>query len=246
MKKWSASNGVFSILGWLILSGSLSAQGSAVPQFDFEFTIMATDRLKDVAYVQLKPAARSKSRPVAADFEVIPVRVNSQGRSDVYRFQGPGPIRFVRTQGSKEALTVKRVLATWNGPSWRGSSFVALMPLTEEKLEVFAFNDDKTVHGARQVRLLNVSGLKVAGVLGGSTFELTPAVQVSDPRPVSGNLKVGVTYERFGKPVVAFDQSLIVSGNERLLLVFLPPFRPGADVRTRVVRDQLRAPVEEN
>lgn len=246
MMKRSASKGVWFILSWLILSGSLCAQRSAVPQFDFEFTIMGTDRLKDTGYVQLKPAARSKMRPVAADFDVIPVRVNSQGRSDVYRFQGPGPIRFVKTQGPKEALTVESVLATWSGPSWRGKSLVALMSTEQEAMKVFAFNDDKTAHASRQVRLLNLSGMKVAGVLGGTTFELDPTVQVSDPRPVRGTLKVGVSYERFGKPIVAFDQSLSVGENERLLLVFLPPFRAGADVRTRVVRDQLRVPVEEN
>ena len=223
-----------------LLADPLRAQGGASAQLDFEFTVIATDRLKDVGYVQLKPEARSKVRPEMADFEIVPMRVNSQGRSDIYRFQGPGPVRFMKLQGPKNAPTVERVLASWNGPTWRGRSLVTLLPNAEEGLRVFAFNDDQSVHGPRQVRFLNLSGATIAGVMSGNQYALDASVQVTAARPVSGNVKVGVSFERFGKPIVAFDQSVIVSENERVLLVFLPPFRAGADVRTRVVRELLR------
>jgi hypothetical protein len=43
---------------------------------------------------------------------------------------------------------------------------------------------------------------------------------------------------------VAFDQLLRIGTDERVMLVFLPPFRAGADVRVRVVRDQVFVPAE--
>ncbi len=216
------------------------AQSGAVPQLDFEFTVMATDRVPDLAFVQLKPEARSKVRPVAADFDIIPLRANSQGRSDVYRFQGPAPLRLVRTAGSAETLKVEKVIGTWTGPTWKDRSLIVLMPKTDGDVAVHAFDDGPAAHGVRQVRMLNLSGMPVAGVVGGTSYRVGADIAMSPTLSAAGTTKIGVSFERFGKAVVAFDQSVNVSDNERLLLVFLPPFRPGADVRTRLVRDQVR------
>ena len=233
-------SGLMALFAGLILTAGWAQENRPVG-LNIEFTLFSSDRLKDLAYVQLKVEARSKPRPVAADFEIIPVRVNSQGRSDVYRFTAPAPIRFVRTEGSGDSLVVKKVLATWQGPKWSGQSLITLVPNGADSLSLHAFDDSRESHRERQVRFLNLSGVPIAGVLGRDSFTVGPALAASAPRSVSKNLKVGVTFERFGKAVPVFDQSLSVNENERLLLVFLPPFREGADVRTRVVRDQFRA-----
>ena len=57
-------------------------------------------------------------------------------------------------------------------------------------------------------------------------------------------MRVGVAYEKQGRPIIIFDQSLRIGSEERIMLVFLPPFRAGADVRVRVVRDQIFVPAE--
>ena len=62
------------------VSRGLLGQPDHPPILDFDFTLMASARVPDLAYVQLKPAARTKRQPEAADFEIIPVRVSSQGR----------------------------------------------------------------------------------------------------------------------------------------------------------------------
>jgi hypothetical protein len=235
---------VFMVTSWAF-AVAMNAQTDSVAQLDCEFTLISTERLSDLAFVQIKPKARSKVRPVAADFDIIPLRVNSQGRSDRYRYAAPGPIRFVKTSGSTGSLKVDKVLGTWAGPTWKDRSIVVLLPEPDETLVVHAFDDGLTAHSARQVRMLNLAGVPIAGVLGSSAFNLNAEITMSLARSASGRTKVGVSYERFGKPVVAFDQSVNVGENERLLLVFLPPFRPGADVRTRLVRDQIRVVTNE-
>ncbi len=219
------------------------AQTPARATLDFEFSIMATERLSDFAYVQLKPAAQGKPRPVAADFDIVPLRVNSQGRSDLHRFSGPGPLRFVTTSGSGDSLAVTKVLAVVNTPASRGRSLFVLHPGVEfGTWDVIALDDEPEAFPSRQARVIHLAGEPVAVSLNGETVTLRAAPQVLPPRAFGGRLKLGVAMARQGRPVPVFDQTLSVGADERLLVVLLPPYRAGADVRTRVVRDTVAAP----
>ncbi|WED67113.1 hypothetical protein PXH66_09645 [Synoicihabitans lomoniglobus] len=229
----------------LLWTANLVAQETRAPLLKFDFTVMATDRLRYVAYVQLKPEARAKPRPTAADFDIIPLRVNSQGRSSLYHYEGPPPLRFVTTRGKGEALAVDRVVASMTGPASTERTLVILVPAEEGAFGLLAIDDGKSAFPAGHARLLNLSGLPVSGTLDDYRFELPPAPRASAPRRLGGSVRVGVAYQRQSRPVAVFDQSLSVSENERLLLVFLAPFRDGADLRTRVVRDQVRVPLPE-
>lgn len=236
-------------VGWMLI-GLLVAvlahsQGVPPAMVEFEFSVMATERLRDVAYVQLKEEARHKTRLTVADFDVLPLgRVNSQGRSDRYRYSGPLPLRFVRTQGSGEALAVERVLATVNQPASRGRSLFLLIAADEEPWQVVSLDDEVTALPRRHVRMVNLAGEPLAVSVDGQSLQLTANPVPTAPRTISGNLKLGVAMERHGRAIPVFDQSLSVSDDERLLIVFLPPFRAGADVRTRIVRDTLAPPPE--
>lgn len=228
----------------LVVAAALTSWGQAParPTFDFEFAVMATERLRDFGYVQLKPEAAAKVRPTAADFDILPLRVNSQGRSDLVRFRGPGPLRFVRTQGRGEAMVVERVLATVVQPASRGRSLFLLVPGAGEAWEVVALDDDVSVFPARHIRVVNLAGEALAVSFNGQARQYGAEPRMEAPRPLSGNLKLGVAMERQGRAVPVFDQTLSVGDDERVLVVFLPPFRPGADVRTRVVRDTVARP----
>ena len=91
-------------LGVVLPSSMLVAQSATPSTLEFEFSIMAWERMRDVGYAQLKAEARSKPRPIAEDFEIIPMRVSSQGRSDLYHYVGPTPVRLVATSSEGESL----------------------------------------------------------------------------------------------------------------------------------------------
>ena len=110
--------------------------------------------------------------------------------------------------------------------------------------KVDLLDDSPTAFPARHIRIVNLAGQLVQGSLNGNSFRVDQTVTVLPPQRVTESVKVGVAYERLDRPVVVFDQSLRVGQNERILLVFLPPFRAGADVRVRVVRDQVQEPNE--
>ena len=229
---------------WLLILAvttmvAIQAQTPARPVLDFQFSVMATDRLRDFAYVQLKPEALGKLRPTAADFDILPLRVNSHGRSDLYRYTGPGPLRFVKTKGQGESIAVDRVLATVDSPASRGRSLFIIYPGEGDNVSVLTMDDEPSAFPERHARLLNLAGEPIAVSFNGQTVQLTAAARLESPRSVDRSLKLGVAMSRQGRPVPVFDQSLTVSEDERLLIVFLPPFRAGADVRTRVVRDSI-------
>ena len=207
---------------------------------DFEFTVLANERLRDVAYVQLKESARGKPRPTASDFDVIPMRVISQGRSDTYHYVGPPPLRFVLTSGVAETLAVDRVIATVAEPVSAEQSLFVLIANSEGAYSLLALDDGRSAHAEREIRLLNLSNHRISGSLDGQTFELDESRRAYPPESVDRNVHIGIAFERHNRPVVVFDQSVSVGENERILLVLLPPIREGADVRTRVVRDQFR------
>ena len=232
MKRWWLM--VIALIGW-----SLGFAQNPTPTIvDFEFSVMATERLRDLAYVQLKPEAWGKLRPAAADFDILPLRVNSQGRSELYRFTGPAPLRLVETTGSGATLAVSRVVATVAAPPSRGRSLFILYPSGEpDSWAVLAMDDEPSAFPARHLRLVNLAGEPMAVAVNGSTVALDVTPRAVAPRSINGNLKLGVAMARQGRAVPVFDQSLSVGDDERLLVVLLPPFRAGADVRTRVVRD---------
>ncbi|MCC5021471.1 MAG: hypothetical protein J6386_01035 [Candidatus Synoicihabitans palmerolidicus] len=101
---------------------------------------------------------------------------------------------------------------------------------------MIALDDGKAAFPVGHVRLLNLSGLAVRGALDDASFELPVLPRITAPQRIGSRVKVGVAFERQSRPVVGFDQSLSVNDGERL---FLAPFREGADLRTRVVRDQV-------
>ena len=112
-------------------------------------------------------------------------------------------------------------------------------PLAEGDLTVLALDDSVAGFPPRHVRIVNLSGARVAGRIGDTEYATT-ATQTTVPAiAVESSVSVGVAYERQGSPTVVFDQSIRVGESERVLLVFLPPYRPGADVRVRVVRDSV-------
>ncbi len=215
-----------------VLAGSsLWAQNS--PTLDFEFSVMGSDRMRDIGYAQLKPEARVNPRPTAADFAILPLRVSLQGRSDLYTYSGPLPLRFVATSGTGDELR-----ATRHG---LGRS-LSLTPEEDGSVAVMWIDDSAATFPAGHVRMVNLAGQKIKGTLDGTPFRMELGQPVREPQVVDDNIRLGVAYERFDRPVVVFDQSLRLSSRERILLVFLPPFREGADVRARVVRDQVREP----
>lgn len=227
----------------------LAAQtpGSAVAKF--EFSVMATERMSNVGFAQLKPEARSKPRPVAADFAIIPLRVSSQGRSDLYAYEGPMPLRIVETAPAADDGGVRavRMLGAFSNPVVPSRALLLLRPdpAKDDGLLVTLLDDTEAGFPARHAKVVNLSNQQVAGRIGDWSFVSTPAQPVLAAQRVDSSVSVGAAYDRNGIATAIFDQSLRVGDSERLLLVFLPPFRPGADVRMRVVRDQLFRPETE-
>lgn len=232
------------LLIWGLGSGlSLFAQSDPAGPTRFEFSVMATERMRDVGFAQLKPEARSKPRPVAADFEIIPLRVSSQGRSDLYAYEGPMPLRIVATAPTAEGDGVRavRMLGAWSHPVVPPRALLLLRPdpVQEGGLVVTLLDDTEAGFPARHVKVVNLSNRRVAGRIGDQSFVSTPAQPLLASQRVGESVSIGAAYDRGGTPAAIFDQSIRVGENERVLLVFLPPFREGADVRMRVVRDQL-------
>ena len=181
------------VLGGVILFSNLVvAQSAPQTALDFEFSVMAWERMRDVGYAQIKTEARSKPRPVAADFEILPLRISSQ----------------------------------------------------DDALTVTVLDDSPAAFPGQHVRVVNLAEEPIQGTIDGQTFRVDTTRATLAPRRVGENARIGVAFERQGRPIVVFDQSLRVGAEERVMLVFLPPFREGADVRVRVVRDQVFEPAE--
>ncbi len=240
-------NGVFKTIalgmglfvGWL---STAAAQTPAQPVARFEFSVMATERMRDIGFAQLKPEARSKPRPTAADYAIFPLRVSSQGRSDLYTHEGPLPLRIVATAAQDGEVRATRMLGVVTSQAIPPRTLLLLKPAGggSDDLEVILLDDTPVGFPAQHVRIVNLSGSRVEGRLGDATFLTDPTRHIIAPQAVGDSVRIGVAYSRQGRLIPVFDQSLRVGSTERVMLVFLPPFRPGADVRVRVVRDSIR------
>lgn len=223
--------------GWL----QLTAQTPAVAKF--EFSVMASERMRNIGFAQLKAEARSNPRPSAANFEIIPMRVSSQGRSDLYTYEGPMPLRIVETAPAAEGEGVRpvRMLGAFSNSVIPPRALLLLRPepAKEGGLVVSLLDDTAAAFPARHIKVVNLSDQRAEGRIGERSFVSTPTQPMLAAERVGSSVSIGAAYDRNGTPTAIFDQSIRVGESERVLLVFLPPFRPGADVRMRVIRDQL-------
>lgn len=233
------------LVGTAILwANAAPGQSSAPATLDFEFSVMAWERMRDVGYAQLKTEARSKPQPAAADFEIIPLRVSSQGRSDLYHYEGPAPVRFVATSGEGDSLRATRMIGAITERQIPNRAMLMLGAAADGAVNVTVLDDSPAAFPGQHVRVVNLAGEPIQGTIDGQTFQTDATRAVLAPRRVGDNVRVGVAFERHGRPIVVFDQSLRIGSEERVMLVFLPPFREGADIRVRVVRDQVFVPAE--
>ena len=123
-------------------------------------------------------------------------------------------------------------------------AMLLLGPAEEGAVNIKLLDDSPAAFPGQHVRIVNLAGELVQGTLDGQAFRVDATRAVLPPKRVSENVRVGVAYEKQGRPIIIFDQSLRIGSEERIMLVFLPPFRAGADVRVRVVRDQIFVPAE--
>lgn len=234
------------ILLWLLVGtggGGLGAQSPSAGPTEFEFSVMASARMPAVGFARLKPEARSKARPVAADFEIVPLRISSQGRSDLHTYPGPLPLRIVATAPQLEGsgLRAVRTLGVLSGPRVPPRALLLLRPdpVSADNWDVILLDDTAAGFPARHLKVVNLSDDRVEGRIDATSFTTSPAQSVLPAQRVGERVRIGAAYDRGGVPTVFFDQSLQIGESERVLLVVLPPFRPGADLRLRVVREQL-------
>ncbi len=222
------------------------AQQTTANERGLTFSIMATERLSDVAFLQPKLESRGKQNLAAADFDLVPMRVTSQGRSDLYNFSGSAPLRFVRGGAVLDPLD-ENAVASWFAPPSSGRVLILLAPWLETRdgRGLVALDDSVAGFPARHVRLINLSRETVEGAIDGDVFRLATDLTHTRPQSVGERIHLGVTQRRDGegRRVVVFDQTLTLGESERLLVVFLAPFRPGADLRTRIVKDTVIPPV---
>lgn len=228
----------------VLLAHATRGQSAGPAILDFEFSVMGWERMRDVGYAQLKTEARSKPQPVAADFGILPLRVSSQGRSDLYHYKGPAPVRLVATSGDGESLRATRMIGAITERQIPHRAMLMLGAAADGTVEVTVLDDSPAAFPGQHVRVVNLSGEPIQGTIDGQTFQVDATRAVLPPQRVGENVRIGVAFERQGRPMVVFDQSLRVGTEERVMLVFLPPFRAGADVRVRVVRDQVFVPAE--
>ena len=200
--------------------------------------------MRDVGYAQLKSEARSKPQPVATDYEILALRVSSQGRSDLYHYEGPAPVRLVATSGEGDALRATRMIGAISEQQIPQRAMLMLGAADDGALKITVLDDSPAAFPGQHVRVVNLSGEPIQGTIDGQTFQVDATRAVLAPRRVGDNARIGVAFERQGRPIVVFDQSLRIGAEERVMLVFWPPFREGADVRVRVVRDQVFVPAE--
>jgi len=231
-------------LGVVLPSSMLVAQSATPSTLEFEFSIMAWERMRDVGYAQLKAEARSKPRLIAEDFEIIPMRVSSQERSDLYHYEGPMPVRLVATSSEGKSLRATRMIGAISELRIPQRAMLLLGPAEEGAVNIKLLDDSPAAFPGQHVRIVNLAGELVQGTLDVQAFRVDATRAVLPPKWVSESVRVGVAYEKQGRPIIIFDQSLRIGSEERIMLVFLPPFRAGADVRVRVVRDQIFVPAE--
>lgn len=242
MRRWARSwLGPAAALGvWL---GSVAAQtppeaaATAPTWVDFTFSVMGTERVTGLGYLRPinPPETVGGGGADSPGMETVALRINSQGRSDRWRYHGPVPLRFVV---AKEGGGVREVAVL---PSVRAGTelLILLRPEPNAPWTVRVVDDGPADFPERHLLMVNLTDQAIAGVLAGEPYELPPLDLWPRPRPVDETVRLGATMTRWGRPVPVFDRTLSVAEEERLLVVFLPPERAGRDVRVRVVRQSL-------
>jgi len=131
------------------LAAIVSADSEESVSFNFRMISWGAEPLSGVAL------------PINGHLEDIYAPIDQ--RSDELHYQGAQELVFYRHQPSHETTPIGKVTAN---EQWRDVLFLAQYNRAAEKLNLLAFDDSESAHPQDTIRLINLTGQPVGGIVG--------------------------------------------------------------------------------
>ncbi len=158
------------------------------------------------------------------------------GRSYSYQYEGQNPLIFFReiaAPTTKDPLAVKRLpVASVKIPNGQKKLLLIFFPdkkaeESKERYQIVPLNDSFKNLPKGHVAFFNISGKDLEGLVGQTKVKLThgPSKAFNLKGKVA-KVKLLSLYKEGYRP--AFDGDIKVKANQRLLILFYPPYREGS------------------
>ncbi|MCX6953009.1 MAG: hypothetical protein NTV51_12710 [Verrucomicrobia bacterium] len=195
-------------------------------QIAIRFTVFSARPIDGLAYASATGAAQ-------------PLQFKPAARSPRYTYTGVSPLKFTDTASGA-------VVAEATVPPEIREPLLLFIELPAPKpgglrYQIAVIDDSAAKLGAGHLAILNLSGLKLTGLL--DKTELTIDAGLNAPVPFTRSAKLTLFTTARGVKVQSYADVIKPPKTSRLLLILFPPARKGAlEVQTRALADDPNAP----
>jgi hypothetical protein len=202
------------------LGATAASPTTAADERTLHFRVFSAEPMQSVTYL---PATNGKETPLV----FFP-----SARSPRYDYRGGMPIRFrsdsveiaavnVPPQIEDALLIFDAIPSAATGPRYR----------------VYVHDDAAARHAAFELSVINFSGLRLSGVIGGREVHLDEGLNPSIAIGRTTDVLLRTIFK--GRSVQACARRIELSGRERALMILFPPYYPGSlEVQSRVLVDE--------
>ncbi len=207
-----------------ILGGAASAQPAHRPVRKITFTVFAAEPIEPVAY-----APHPGAPPV-------PLVFFPTARSPRCLHAGPDTVRFY------DSVTGDPVASVTVPPEIRTALFIFSVndATVSKRYRVQVVDDDLAQYPPGTLRILNLSGLQLTGMINRQPVTLREGLN----RPLHAGTSASVILRTpfRDRSYQAYAETIPLGASGRALLLLLPPYRPGAlEVQSRLLLDSSAA-----
>jgi hypothetical protein len=163
-------------------------------------------------------------------------------RSPVYTYRGETPLRFYQSGAVGSLLAPSALVAEVDLASAPENCLLLFSRLPSPaadglKYRVHVLDEGAARSGPGSLRIFNLSGLILTGVIGSRSFTLNAGLGPSLRVPKSPKVELRTLFRNRLYP--AYSETLELKPNDRGLLLLFPPFRSGSlEVQSRLLVDE--------
>lgn len=198
------------------------AAGQRPGQISIRFTVFSLAPIEGLAYVSTTGAK-------------LPLKFNPASRSSRHTYNGAPLLKFIEVETGT-------VVAEATVPPEIREPLLLFTPLPAAsarglRYQVSVVDDSGAKLGAGHLAILNLSGLKLTGLL--DKTPLTVDEGLNAPVPFTRQAKLILFASAHGARVQSYADVIKPPKSSRLLLILFPPTRKGAvEVQTRALADE--------
>lgn len=213
------------LVGALLLAAPFAA-AQRPDQISIRFTVFSLRPIEGLGYLSTTGAK-------------LPLKFNPASRSTRHTYTGASLLKFVD-------IATNAVVAEATVPPEIREPLLLFIELPAAnarglRYQVAVLDDSAAKLGAGHLAILNLSGLKLTGLL--DKTELTVDEGLNAPVPFIRQTKLTLYATVRGTRVQSYSDMIKPPKSSRLLLILFPPARKGAlEVQTRALADEPSAP----